>query len=106
MHYQAPVEGAMAWVDGLSMPVGAENIDQVYAFIDFAYRKEPAGQAIDSHCYNSPVTGADEFAGETYRKNFAEAYPGDSLANLNPWPAEAPWYAALRSEYVKAFIAG
>ena len=33
--------------------------------------------------------GADQYSGDTYKKNFAEAYPGDSLANLNPWPAEA-----------------
>ena len=103
VHYQAPVEGAMAWVDGMSMPVGAANIEQVYAFIEFAYRKEPAGVAIDSHGYNSPVLGADAFSGDTYKKNFAEAYPGDSLANLNPWPAEAPWYADVRTEFVNKF---
>ena len=103
VHYQAPVEGAMAWVDGMSMPIGATNIDQVYAFIDYAYQQEPAGKAIDSHGYNSPVLGADAFAGDTYKKNFAEAYPGDSLANLNPWPAEAPWYAEVRTEFVNKF---
>ncbi|NOC45452.1 MULTISPECIES: extracellular solute-binding protein [unclassified Ruegeria] len=103
VHYQAPVEGAMAWVDGMSMPTGAANIDQVYAFIDFAYQAKPAGVAIDSHGYNSPVLGADQYSGDTYKKNFAEAYPGDSLANLNPWPAEAPWYAETRTEFVNKF---
>ena len=103
VHYQAPVEGAMAWVDGMSMPTGASNIDQIYAFIDFAYRKEPAGVAIDSHGYNSPVLGADSHSGDTYKQNFAEAYPADSLANLNPWPAEAPWYAEVRNEFVNKF---
>ncbi len=101
--YQAPKEGSMAWVDGLAMPVGAKNIDQIYAFIDYAYKAEPAGKAIDKHGYNSPVLGADGFAGAQYKKNFAEAYPGDSLANLNPWPAEAPWYADVRTEYVNKF---
>ena len=103
VHYQAPVEGAMAWVDGMSMPIGATNIDQIYAFIEYAYRKEPAGVAIDSHGYNSPVLGADTYSGDIYKKNFAEAYPGDSLANLNPWPAEAPWYADIRTEFVNKF---
>lgn len=104
VHYQAPVEGSMAWVDGMSIPVGAANMDQIYAFIDYAYQKEPAGVAIDSHGYNSPVLGADTFAGDTYKVNFAEAYPGDSLANLNPWPAEAPWYADVRTEFVNKFV--
>ena len=101
--YQAPKEGSMAWVDGISIPVGAKNIDQIYAFIDFAYNAEPAGKAIDQHGYNSPVLEADQYAGDAYKKNFAEAYPGESLANLNPWPAEAPWYADVRTEYTNKF---
>ncbi len=103
VHYQAPVEGAMAWVDGLAMPKAAQNIDAVYAFIEYAYRPENAGLATQTHGYNSPVLGADRFAGETYSKNFAEAYPGDSLSRLNPWPPEAPWYAASRAEFVARF---
>lgn len=102
--YQAPVEGAMAWVDGLALPKGAKNLDQVYALIEFAYDPENAGKAIDKHGYNSPIIGADKFASAQYAKNFAEAYPGDALANLNPWPAEPPWYADVRTEYVNKFI--
>lgn len=102
--YRAPIEGAMAWVDGLSMAAGAENIDQVYAFIEVSYDPAVAGEAIKTHGYNSPVTGADQFAGEVYAKNFADAYPGDALANLNPWPAEPQWYADLRTEFANKFI--
>ena len=102
--YQAPKEGSMAWVDGISIPVGAKNTDQIYAFIEFAYKAEPAGKAIDKHGYNSPVLGADQHAGDTYKQNFAEAYPGESLGNLNPWPAEAPWYAEVRTEYRNKFV--
>ncbi len=101
--YQAPKEGAMAWVDGMAMPIGAKNIDEIYEFIKFAYDPKNAGKAIDSHGYNSPVLGADKFAGATYKKNFADAYPGDSLANLNPWPPQAPWYGAVRTEYENKF---
>lgn len=103
--YRAPIEGSMAWVDGIAIPVGAENIDQIYAFIEHAYQPEPAGVAIDTHGYNSPVLGAERFANEDYARNFADAYPGEALANLNPWPAELPWYADLRAEYVNRFLA-
>ncbi len=103
--YRAPVEGAMAWVDGMSMPIGAANIDQVYAFITHCYDPEAAGRAIDTHGYNSPVIGAERYANEAYAQNFADAYPGDALARLNPWPAELPWYADLRAEYVNRFLA-
>ena len=102
--YQAPIEGALAWVDGMSIPTGAENIDQIYAFIEYVYLPEPAGRAIDKHGYNSAVLGADKFASAQYAKNFAEAYPGDALKNLNPWPAEPQWYADVRTEYRNKFV--
>ena len=81
-----------------------ENQDEIYAFIDFCFDKEQAGPAIDSHGYNSPVIGADGFASDEYAKLFNSAYPGDSLANLNPWPDEAPWYADVRTEYRNKFV--
>jgi spermidine/putrescine transport system substrate-binding protein len=102
--YRAPVEGAMAWVDGMAIPSGARNIDEIYAFIDFAYQAEPAGKAIDAHGYNSPVIGAEKFASAQYAQNFGDAYPGDALANLNPWPTTQPWYADVRTEYVNKFV--
>ena len=101
--YRAPKEGAMAWVDGMSLPTGAKNIDQAYAFVDFDYQPEAAGKAIDKHGYNSPVIGADKFASDRYAKNFADAYPGDALSKLNPWPSEPQWYADLRAQYVNKF---
>ncbi len=103
VQYQAPKEGSMAWVDGMAMPIGAKNTDQIYEFIKFAYEAKAAGEAINKHGYNSPVLGADKFANANYKKNFAEAYPGDALANLNPWPPQAPWYAKVRTEYVNKF---
>jgi spermidine/putrescine transport system substrate-binding protein len=101
--YRAPKEGAMAWVDGMAIPVGAKNIDNAYAFIEFAYQPEPAGKAIDTHGYNTPVLGAEKYANAQYAKNFADAYPGDALAKLNPWPPTQPWYADVRTEYVNKF---
>ena len=102
--YQAPKEGALAWVDGMSMSAAAENIDQTYAFLEFCFRPEPAGKAIDKHGYNSAVLGADSHAGEQYAKNFGDAYPGDSLSNLWPWPKEPQWYADVRTEYRNKFV--
>jgi len=103
VQYQAPKEGAMAWVDGIAIPIGAKNTDEIYEFLKFAYDPSPAGVAINSHGYNSPVLGADKHANSNYKKNFSEAYPGDALANLNPWPPQAPWYAKIRTEYVNKF---
>ncbi len=102
--YQAPREGAMAWVDGMSMSTGAATTDEIYAFLAYAFLPEPAGRAIDKHSYNSAILGADKFASAQYAKNFVEAYPGDALGNLNPWPAEPPWYAEIRTEYRNKFV--
>jgi len=102
--YQAPREGALAWVDGMSIPTGAENMDQIYAFLEYVFLPEPAGRAIDKHGYNSAVLGADKFASAQYAKNFVEAYPGDALKNLNPWPSEAQWYADIRTEFRNKFV--
>ncbi|MCR9221063.1 MAG: extracellular solute-binding protein [Alphaproteobacteria bacterium] len=102
--YQAPKEGALAWVDGMSIPVGAANVDQIYAFLEFAFQPQPAGAAIDHHGYNSAVLGADAHAGDQYKKNFTEAYPGEALSNLWPWPKEPVWYAEVRTEYRNKFV--
>ncbi len=102
--YQAPKEGALAWVDGMAQPIGAKNIDQLYAFINFAYTPEAAGKAIPFHGYNSVVLGAEKYAGAKYKKNFTEAYPGDALSKLNPWPPEPQWYADIRTEYRNKFV--
>jgi hypothetical protein len=50
--------------------------------------------------YNPVVTGADACLGRL-KKNFQEAFPGDALKNLWPWPAEPSWYAEIRSQYVQ-----
>jgi len=112
VQYRAPAEGSLAWVDGMSLSAGAENIDQVYAFLEFCYEPEPAGRSIDGgdvegwggHGYNSAVLGADKFATENYAATFASVYPGDSLANLWPWPKEPQWYADVRTEFRNKFV--
>lgn len=103
--YQAPKEGALAWIDGLALPKAARNIEEVYAFIDFMYRPAVGGETANKTGYNSAVTGSDAFLSEQSKNNFAEAYPGDALDNLWPWPTEPAWYADIRSEYRDEFVA-
>jgi len=112
VQYRAPAEGSLAWVDGMSLSAGAENMDQVYAFLEFCFEPQPAGQSIDGggdeawggHGYNSAVLGADKFASQEYADTFASVYPGDSLANLWPWPKEPQWYADVRTEFRNKFV--
>ncbi len=113
VQYRAPVEGALAWVDGVALSRSAVNVDAAYAFIDFCLRPEVAGKCIDGgengawgagHGYNSAVLGADEHASSRYAAVFASVYPGNALGNLWPWPKEPQWYADARTEYRNQFV--
>ncbi|WP_119301735.1 extracellular solute-binding protein [Dongia deserti] len=103
--YQAPVEGAIVWLDGISLMKSAKNTEQVYEFINYLHTPEVSAQVSDVSNYNPVVTGADALTSEAFKKNFQEAYPGDSLDHVWPWPAEPSWYAEIRSQYVDQFVA-
>ena len=112
VQYRAPIEGALAWIDGMSLSYAAEDLDSIYAFIDYCFTPEPAGKSIDgggdsdwgSHGYNSAVLGADRFSSHNHKKIFSSVYPGNSLFNLWPWPKEPQWYADVRTEYRTRFV--
>ena len=103
--YQAPVEGAIVWLDGLSLMKAAKNTDQVYEFINYLHTPEVSAKVSDGSNYNPVVTGADALTSAAFKKNFQEAYPGDALKNVWPWPAEPGCYPEIRSQYVDQFTA-
>lgn len=113
VQYRAPVEGALAWVDGVALSRAAQHVDAAYAFIDYLLRPEVAGKAIDGgedggwsggHGYNSAVLDANKHASARYAEVFASVYPGDSLRNLWQWPREPQWYADARTELRNEFV--
>ena len=101
--YQTTDEGALAWIDGITMSAKAENIDEAYELINYSFTPETGGQTVYEIGYNSAVNGAsDHYSDET--KALAKAiYPGDTSTKLNPWPPEPPWYADARAEYANKF---
>ena len=101
--YQTTDEGALAWIDGITMTAKAENIDEAYELINYSFTPEVDGQTVNEIGYNSAVNGAsDHYSDET--KALAKAiYPGDTSTKLNPWPPEPPWYADARAEYANKF---
>lgn len=103
--YQAPVEGAIVWLDGLSLMKSAKNVDQAYEFVNYLHTPQVSAMVSDGSNYNPVVTGGDALTSDAFKKNFQEAYPGDSLDHVWPWPAEPGWYAELRSTYVDQFTA-
>ena len=101
--YQAPKEGAIAWLDGISMTKAAKNVDQIYAFLNYMQTPEASAAAAEGSGYNPVVTGAEALLSAVAKKNFQEAYPGDSLKNLWQRAPEPAWFGELRTQYADKF---
>jgi len=99
-NYLAPVEGALSWIDSISVTAGAENVEQAYAFINWSFQPEVGGIVSDNTSYNSVVTGFDAHVAESFKKNFADAYPGDAIAKLWVQGTERPWFLEKRQALV------
>ena len=100
MVYMAPVEGALQWMDTISLTRGAVNIDQAYAFMDWALQPENGGLMAQETGYNSVVKGFEAFVSDAFRENFALAYPGDALDRLWLQGTERPWFLERRQALV------
>lgn len=105
VNYTSPKEGAIVWLDGLSLMKAAKNTEQVYEFLNYLTTPEVSAQVAEGSGYNPVITGGDALTSDVFKKNFQEAYPGDALKNVWPWPAEPGWYAEIRSQYVDQFKA-
>jgi spermidine/putrescine transport system substrate-binding protein len=101
--YQAPKEGAIAWLDGLSLVKAAKNTDQVYALLEYLQTPEVSAAAAEGSGYNPTVIGADALLSPAAKANFQESFPGDALANLWHRPAEPSWFGELRTQYADKF---
>jgi spermidine/putrescine transport system substrate-binding protein len=103
--YMAPKEGALTWVDSMGIVKNAENLEQAYAFINWAYTPQAGAIMAKSTGYNSVVKGASDHLDSATKKNFAEAYPGDALDNLWWYVSEPAWFVPARTEYRDKFQA-
>jgi spermidine/putrescine transport system substrate-binding protein len=102
--YIAPKEGALAWMEGLSMPVGAANIDEAYEFINWFLTPEAGAMYTNATSINSTAVGSDQLISQEARDFFAAAYPGDALEKLWWWPIQESWYITKRNEYQDRFL--
>lgn len=53
-----PEEGGILWMDCMAIPVGAENVDEAHAFIDFILRPEIARKMVEEWGYATPNKAA------------------------------------------------
>ncbi len=101
--YQTTDEGALAWIDGITLSAKAENIDEAYELINYSFTPEVGGKTINEIGYNSAVNGASDFYSPETKALAKAIYPGDTSTKLNPWPPEPPWFADARAEYANKF---
>jgi spermidine/putrescine transport system substrate-binding protein len=101
--YQAPKEGAIAWLDGIALVKAAKNVDQIYEFLNYLHTPEVSAKVAEGSGYNPVITGADGMTSDAFKKNFQEAYPGDALKNLWHRPPEPSWFGELRTQYADKF---
>ena len=102
--YQTTDEGALAWVDGITLSAKAENIDEAYELINYSFTPEVGGKTINEIGYNSAVIGAsDHYTDETKAISQAISTKHDTASKLNAWPPEPPWFADARAEYANKF---
>ncbi|WP_011583263.1 MULTISPECIES: extracellular solute-binding protein [Chelativorans] len=100
----APKEGALAWMEGIAIPKGAENIEQAYAFINWFLTPEAGAMYTNATSINSTAVGAEQLISDEAKGFFAAAYPGDALEKLWWWPIQESWYVAKRNEYQDRFL--
>ena len=69
LSYVFPREGAMLWVDGFVVPVGAANVDNAYTFINYMLRPDVAVRCVQEYKYSSPNLDALKLLPEDMRAN-------------------------------------
>jgi spermidine/putrescine transport system substrate-binding protein len=103
--YLMPKEGGFAWLDGMSIPTGAENVEGAYAFINHMYRADMGASMANQAGYNSVVAEAVNLLKPEAKTAFEAAYPAGAVDNLWWWPIITPWFNPVRAEYVEKYTA-
>jgi spermidine/putrescine transport system substrate-binding protein len=102
--YIAPKEGALAWMEGMAITSGAENVDNAYAFINWYLTPEVGAMFANNTGYNTTAAGAEDLLTEDSKNFFAAAYPDDALLRLWWWPIQETWFVSKRNEYQDQFL--
>lgn len=103
--YMAPKEGAIGWIDGLSLPVGAENIAQAYEFLKFILTPSHGAAFSNATGYDTCGVGTEKFLSKRMREKRKTVYPGNAFENIWWRPSEPAWYSAIRNEFADRFVA-
>ncbi len=74
----APSVGQMSFVDTMMIPIGAKNVDQAHAWMNYLYDPEVSGALFEFISYVSPVDGAIAVMSEEAQANPLINPPADA----------------------------
>jgi spermidine/putrescine transport system substrate-binding protein len=78
LQWVAPAAGQVSFVDTMMVPVGAENVEQAHAWMDFLYDPTVSGPLFEFISYVSPVEGANAEMTDEGRANPLINPPADA----------------------------
>ncbi|HIF9159724.1 TPA: extracellular solute-binding protein [Photobacterium damselae] len=100
-----PKEGAIFWMDSLSIPAQAKHIDAAYKMIDFLLRPENAAKIAQQIGYPTPVATAKKFLPKSFVNN-PMIYPPQSVLDAGEWQNSVGSANELYEEYFQKLKAG
>lgn len=76
-----PKKGAIFWMDNLSIPTGAKNVDAAYKMIDFLLEPQNAAKISQMTGYPTPVKTAYQYLPKSYKNDTSVFPPADVMKN-------------------------
>ena len=83
VHYVLPDEGGTMWVDGYSIPKGAQNVEAAYKFLDYLLRPEVAAKTTQLTQTANTVEKSKELLPPELVQNAAVYPSADKLAEAD-----------------------
>lgn len=100
-----PKEGAIFWMDSLSIPANAKNIDAAYKMINFLLRPENAAKLAVEIGYPTPVKAAYPLLPNEFVEN-KNVYPSAEVIANGEWQNSVGSASDLYEEYFQKLKSG
>ncbi|PQJ66947.1 spermidine/putrescine ABC transporter substrate-binding protein PotD [Photobacterium angustum] len=100
-----PKEGAIFWMDNISVPKNAKNVDNAYKMINFLLRPDIAAKIALQIGYPTPVAAAKKLLPADF-VNDPSIYPPQSVMDAGEWQNSVGPMTEVYEEYFQKLKAG
>ncbi|MGF1759815.1 extracellular solute-binding protein [Photobacterium sagamiensis] len=100
-----PKEGAIFWMDSLSIPAKAKNTEAAHKMIDFLLRPENAAKVAVEIGYPTPVAGAKKLLPADF-VNDKNVFPPQEVLDAGEWQDSVGTANTIYEEYYQKLKAG